>query len=98
MNPKFNVADEIGFNKDGWYCLRHKKGWLVGTKEGVTCYRHQYLAKAALTFACEREKGRIMYRIDVFKRTKDLVNTGEHTPMLSADEAWTRIEPKKNKP
>lgn len=92
---KFNAADEIGFNRDGWFCLRHRDGWLVGTEQGVTCYRQEYLAKAALTFACEREKGRRMYRIVVFNRTKDLVNTGEHTPMLSASEAWKSIEPKK---
>jgi hypothetical protein len=94
MKQKLNAAEEVGTNKDGWYCLRHKDGWLVGTEKGVTCYRQEYIAKAALTFACERENGRMVYKIDTFRLTKDLKPAGEHTPLLLADEAWKNLERK----
>ena len=96
MKPKLNAEEEVGTNKEGWYCLRHNDGWLVGTEKGVTCYRQEYIAKAALTFACERENGRLVYRIEVFMQIKDMKQSGEHTPMLSADEAWVKLEGKKS--
>lgn len=94
MKEKLDPSDEVGVNKVGWYCLRHKDGWFVGTEDGVTCYRQHDIARAALTIAIERERGRWnTYRIETF-RTGALVKKGEHTPELSAAQALKNLEGK----
>ena len=92
--PEKPPEDEVAINRDGWFCLRHKDGWLVGSEKGVTCYRQRQIARAALTFAVEREQGRMVYSIEVF-RAKNVRPDGEHTPVLSADEAWKNLEGKR---
>lgn len=86
--------EEVGVNVVGWFCLRHKDGWFVGTEKGVTCYRQHYIARAALTFAIERERGRWnTYRIATY--TGAPIHNGEHTPELSAEQAWLNLEKRK---
>jgi hypothetical protein len=93
MKPKLNPEDEVGINKEGWYCLRHAEGWFMGNEKGVACYRQHWLAKAALTLAIEREAGKMVWSIEIFHAGK-LRPRGEHTPPLSATEAWKNLEPK----
>ncbi len=84
-----NIQDQVKPNRIGWFALRHKDGWWVGTSTGVTCYETEELARAANTIATERE-GRRVFKIETF--TGANVKNGEHTPKFSAEQAIKNIE------
>jgi hypothetical protein len=89
---KTALTELVKPNRVGWECLRHKDGWFVGTKEGITCYGEHMLARAALTIVWQRDGGRaINFRI-VTLTDADVVNAGEYTPEHSAVHAMYRYE------
>jgi hypothetical protein len=84
---------QIAPNQPGWFALKHKDGWWVGTKSGVTCYRDKQIAMAANTVAFEREGRKWVYRICEFTAADkaSLVQNGEHTPKFSAAQIAHRL-------
>lgn len=88
---KKDIQKLVGVNRPGWYCLRHKDGWFIGTKKGVTCYATMELAQAALTIAWQRDGGGALhYRITGYQPAQILA--GEHTPLKSAAQALRDYE------
>ena len=81
-----NIRDLVKPNQIGWFAIRHKDGWWVGTDAGATCYKERALARYALTIIWQREGGeQLDYRIEPF--TGADVDAGEHTPEKSAEDA-----------
>ncbi len=85
---------QIAPNQPGWFALKHKDGWWVGTASGVTCYRDKRIAMAANTVVYEREGRKLRYRICEFTTADraSIVYIGEHTPPIDAATAMQRIE------
>lgn len=78
-------------NRNGWFAIRHKDEWWVGTDKGTTCYQERDLARYALTLIWQRDGGR---RLDfrIFTFTGADANTGEYTPKKSAKQALKDYE------
>lgn len=90
--PKDIKDTEIGFNKAGWYCLRHKDGWYVGHAEGILCYKDHGFARVALTILWQRDGGgAVCYKIETYQG-EPLVEAGEHSFKLSAVAAIRNYE------
>tara|TARA_S200002703_G_scaffold93880_1_gene81069 strand:+ start:1459 stop:1788 length:330 start_codon:yes stop_codon:yes gene_type:complete len=78
----------------GWWALRHRDGWWVGTDKGVNCYEDHDFARVALTILWQREGGRVVnYRIERF--TGANVIAGEFTPQKSGEQAIRDYEANK---
>ena len=70
----------------GWWGLRHKDGWWVGTSEGANTYDDIYLARVALTILWQRDGGKALnYKIERF--TGANIIAGDFTPQKSAEDA-----------
>lgn len=81
-----NIQDQVKPGRIGWFAIRHKDGWWVGTDKGVTCYADRKLARYALTLVWQRDGGGVLnYRVR--KYTGATVPAGEHTPIKSAEQA-----------
>ena len=94
LPKEINTAKE--FNKIGWYALKHKDGWWVGTDEGVLCYEDRYMARIAMTIVWQRDGGGTLeYEIQVFTGADK--KAGEHTPTFTAEEALKRYEPRRRR-
>jgi hypothetical protein len=93
--PTPDLQAQILPNRIGWYAIKHRDGWFIGTASGVTCYATEELARAANTIANERvwDQGSgypYPFRIQVF--TEACHPNGEHTPKRSASAAVRNIE------
>lgn len=87
---------ELAFNREGWYCIRHDEGWMIGTQEGVFCFETMETAKLALTIVWQRDGGgQLKFRIDTFKGPVKK-RPDDYTPQLTAEEALKRYEGKGN--
>ena len=83
-------------NRKGWHAVRHRDGWWVGSKAGVTCYENRIDARAAMTILWQREGGKkLNYSVAVFPGNP-MKDVGEHCPTSSAVEAINRYERKTN--
>lgn len=70
----------------GWWGIRHKDGWWVGTSEGANTYDDIYLARVALTILWQRDVGKALnYKIERF--TGANIIAGDFTPQKSAEDA-----------
>lgn len=70
----------------GWWGLRHKDGWWVGTSQGANTYNDIYLARVALTILWQRDAGKALnYKIERF--TGASIIAGDFTPQKSAVDA-----------
>lgn len=86
MNAEL-IKAKVAPNRIGWYALRHRDGWYVGTDDGVTCYADHDLARAALTIAWQRDGGRrVNFKIVTYIEPS-IHLTGEYTPQKTAIEA-----------
>lgn len=70
----------------GWWGLRHRDGWWVGSSAGANTYDDIYLARVALTILWQRDGGKsINYKIERFAGAN--IITGDFTPQKSAEDA-----------
>ena len=70
----------------GWWGLRHKDGWWVGTEKGANTYKDRTFAKMALTILWQREGGGpLNFKIEEF--TGANIFKGDFTPKKSAEQA-----------
>ena len=70
----------------GWWAIRHRDGWWVGTEAGVTCYEEHDFARLALTIVWQRDGGKACrFRIERF--TGANIIAGDFTPEKSGEQA-----------
>lgn len=82
------------YNHKGWWAVRHRDGWWVGTEQGVPCYEERLWAQYALTIIWQRDGGKgVNFRVALF--TGANVVTGEYTPIKSAEQALADYERQK---
>lgn len=92
MDRREALQDLVACNRAGWFAIRHRDGWWVGTDEGVTCYAEHELASAAMTILWLREGGRRLdYWVTRFPG-ESVKLAGDHTPKHSLEEALALYE------
>lgn len=84
MNEPLNMNTSPG--RIGWWGIKHRDGWWVGTNKGANTYEDHYFARMALTILWQMEGGKACcYKIEKF--TGANIIAGEFTPNKSAEQA-----------
>ncbi len=49
MSDKPPEPPKVEIDHPGWWAIRHRDGWWLGTEEGVLCYEDYDFARVAMT-------------------------------------------------